>query len=1482
MRTMNKRILSALTVLCLVLTLLPVTALASGGAANRGNFVTDFQEFDHSSGWTPVSSPEDLSNIRNDLSGNYYLTGDIDLSGYENWEPIGTQSAPFTGMLDGCGYVIRNLTIAGRNGRSDFGLFGAVKNAQIVDLGLENVDIDVDSDTQGSRTISNVGGLIGYAANSSGSAVIVMNCYVTGDISFNSSGELYGYAGGLIGRTSLTRYSSYYGASALVSASYNRANITASGYSCGIYAGGLVGYVGGSDESSRLGVQYAFNTGNVTTYAFLETSNAGGLIASNNANTSVYSCYNSGNLFATGGQGLGGYDRSSYVAGGLVADNNATLMLSESYNYGDVEAANSESTNDCDVIAGGLLGEGTYETGVDNCYNAGDVSAEGNYGAARAGGLAGLIHAIGEDYNLRQGAYFTDSFILASSVAVWGRADVSQAALVYTTDAEEGKWVDNGIGNVWQDGTKDTVTKNTAIAADDIAGGAEDNAKGGKITRSDAKELSTYTQKGWNEGDIFWMAVPDCAYPQLFFQTETLGYTGGIVRGVLGGSAAILEENPRLGDTLHVNTDGLTVTPSEAEMGELSYQWTRNGTAISDATGDTYLTTAQDVGQALGVTVTAANCSGSVTAPAVTVGKGTYTGTAELTQSIRVGAPGTVTVDLRGLVPDAANPVYTYEGKTDEDNMLGEPAVSGYTLTVPYHQVEAAEKTATISLTITSDTYEPITATVILRSVSKEALPADALVCQDAAVTYNGQSQAIGQASVSGDFTGGAFTYTYRYTAEGYDSTTPPVNAGTYTVTVTAENDDYLGTATATFTIAPKPLTDAMLTVAAATYSGKSQTPVLTVTDGETSLKEGTDYLSQTPAQKDAGTYPVEIAGTGNYTGSAQASFVIDPKDISGALITLAQDGFVYTGKPVEPKISAVSADGVSLTEEDYTVSYQNNVEVGTATVTVTAKEGGNFTGSATKEFSIIESEFYFSVSAPATMVVGQKAEAATTLAGVETAQTYDHALILVDVTGPEGSAPQVLATDTEGHSFNLAETKQWGPDSGFQVKASYSATTPLSLSFDKAGTYTAAFTLVDLDNEKQVLGSGSFTVTVEDAYTFTLEAPDSMRPETKAEAKVTLTGDANAPTYDHALILVEVTGPEGSKPQVLATDTQGNTFNLAETKQWGPDGGFQVKASYSATTPLSLSFDKTGTYTATFTLVDLDQDNRVLGSGEKTIQVRTPSSGGGSATSYVITVESSQHGSVSSSRVRATSGTTVTLTVTPDEGYGLDTLTVKDQKGNDVKLTRQGAGKYTFTMPSSQVRVNATFTQEAEESTLPFADVAVSDWFYDAVAYVYEKEIMSGTSTTRFSPDTPLTRAQICQVLYNLEKATAVSQSAFSDVAEDAWYADAVNWAAAKHLVQGYGNGKFGPEDIVTREQMAQILYNYAKMKGYDLSPKGDITLFPDAQAVSDWAKEAVTWAVGSGLLGGRTSGVLDPTGTATRAEVAQILWNFCEKVVK
>lgn len=183
-----------------------------------------------------------------------------------------------------------------------------------------------------------------------------------------------------------------------------------------------------------------------------------------------------------------------------------------------------------------------------------------------------------------------------------------------------------------------------------------------------------------------------------------------------------------------------------------------------------------------------------------------------------------------------------------------------------------------------------------------------------------------------------------------------------------------------------------------------------------------------------------------------------------------------------------------------------------------------------------------------------------------------------------------------------------------------------------------------------------------------------------------------------------------------------------------------------------------------------------------------------------------------------------------------------------------------------------------AANSNVLFTDVKETDWFYDAVGYVYKNGMMSGTGNNQFSPNVTTTRGMIVTILYRLEGSPAVSSASFDDVAAGEYYANGVYWAAANGIVSGYGNGQFGPNDPITREQMAAILYRYAQHKEYETAVSEDVSSFTDGASVSSYAVEPMNWAVGTGLLSGVGNNMINPTGNATRAEAATILTRYCK----
>ncbi len=279
---------------------------------------------------------------------------------------------------------------------------------------------------------------------------------------------------------------------------------------------------------------------------------------------------------------------------------------------------------------------------------------------------------------------------------------------------------------------------------------------------------------------------------------------------------------------------------------------------------------------------------------------------------------------------------------------------------------------------------------------------------------------------------------------------------------------------------------------------------------------------------------------------------------------------------------------------------------------------------------------------------------------------------------------------------------------------------------------------------------------------------------------------------------------------------------------------------------------------------------------------------GGGTVvpTTYDIVIPSALANIVKADKTKAAAGDTVTLTVS-----GEGTLTVTDANGKSVALTDLGSGKYTFKMPSSKVNVAFAASGETKPCdggkdcpSAPFKDVDTGKWYHVSIDYVLTHSIMNGVSGTSFAPNSNLTRGMLVQILFNLEGKPQSASASFSDVKADAWYAKAVGWAAANKVVTGYADGTFRPNAAVTREQAAAILYRYAQSKGIDVSVGEDTNIlsYADALQASEYAIPALQWAVGAGVLNGKSGNLLAPTGTATRAEIAAIMQRWCEKIVQ
>ena len=361
------------------------------------------------------------------------------------------------------------------------------------------------------------------------------------------------------------------------------------------------------------------------------------------------------------------------------------------------------------------------------------------------------------------------------------------------------------------------------------------------------------------------------------------------------------------------------------------------------------------------------------------------------------------------------------------------------------------------------------------------------------------------------------------------------------------------------------------------------------------------------------------------------------------------------------------------------------------------------------------------------------------------------------------------------------------------------------------------------------------------------------------------------------------------TQPQsVSVTEGQSATFNVTASGgnlryQWQINSGNGWSAITGAT-------DASYTIERTTTAMSGNQyryivtgDGGEVASDAATLTVRSYDPPYTGKYSYEIVSDVGENGTIDVDRY-ATEGDQVTITVSPDEAYLLDDLTVTSG-GKDVALTDNGDGTYTFTMPSGDVAITATFAEDPnwEEPEDPatdvseiFTDVPANHWAQAAIQYVYDNGLMTGVSDSEFAPEATTTRAMIVSMLARMENVTSAADAGFTDVTASDWYATAVNWAAANGIVSGIGDNTFAPNAPITREQLAAMLMNYAQWKGQDISARADLSDYTDAP--STWASEAVQWAVAEGLLAGVTDDQLQPQGQATRAQVAAILQRFLE----
>ena len=793
------------------------------------------------------------------------------------------------------------------------------------------------------------------------------------------------------------------------------------------------------------------------------------------------------------------------------------------------------------------------------------------------------------------------------------------------------------------------------------------------------------------------------------------------------------------------------------------------------------------------------------------------------------------------------------------------------------------------------------------------------------------------------------------------------------------------------FTIAPKPLSKVTIgDFLDQTYTGLPIRPAVVPVDGNTALTENTDYTVSYGANTNVGKATITVTGKDNYTGTVSKEWNITPAVLTISDVTVADK--TYNGS-ADATITAVAFDGLKNGEKleigtDYEV-------IGAAFNDENVDTANKVTGTvALKDTEKAKNYTLSSVAFEQTAAIGRadyNGTASTTVNIVKGRSTAQTGTLTAADFFPEGQMPdgaKITAWSLTSHPTAILSAVDVGGG-----KLTYLSAKNIATASEESGRVTIATTnykditatLTFHPTDKLVqdgfkfengsvtktYGDGDFTLTVTGMAEGSTVTYESSKPEVATvdgTGKVTIKGAGTAvitakasatEEYDAAAATCTLTVEK--KPIAIPTaDATVFTYNgteqtyaLAEDGAYTITGNKQTNANetgYSVTAALKdtvntqwadgTTADKTYTFVigkAVITVKAKDQtayvgdkapalgedsytvsglvgeeklttqptvkyigtdgseiapdmtktgevkiladgaaasDNYTIHYEDGKLTVSTRPSGGGSSndSSYTVSVDKTKNGAITVSPKSASKGDTVTVTVKPDKGYELDTLKILDKNGDKVKLTEKN-GKYTFVMPAGKVTVKSSFAEEAPEQI--FADVPVDAYYYEAVKWAAEKGITGGIGNGLFAPDLNCTRAQIVTFLWRAAGSPAPKGTvSFTDVPADSYYAKAVAWAVENGITGGMGDGLFSPDAACTRAQSAAFLYRAAGSPAVSGSAG-----FSDVAADAYYA-QAVAWAKEHGITDGIGGGLFGSANDCTRAQIAAFLWRlYAEK---
>ena len=809
-------------------------------------------------------------------------------------------------------------------------------------------------------------------------------------------------------------------------------------------------------------------------------------------------------------------------------------------------------------------------------------------------------------------------------------------------------------------------------------------------------------------------------------------------------------------------------------------------------------------------------------------------------------------------------------------------------LTVPAVDYDRESSVGTLDIKVVSDNYQDFTLTIGVKAKNKTVpMPDGEISATD--ITYG---QTLADSKITGKMKDGNKEVTGTFAWK--DGTIKP-NAGSYeaewTFTPDASNGGIYANATGKVSVKvnPKDIKGATVTLKSDSfeYDGTRKDPKVAsvVLDGETLVYgQYNDYGYHYDMASDVGTYNLVVGGNHNYTGSVSVTWSITPKTVTP---TIEVASCSYTGDTLTPDVTLTDDIGNTIDPKEYTVSYSNNTNAGTGTVTIKDTAGGNYVlNEASTTFTITKAAAPtledIVISHKYTVTTGEKtigstmpvdAGALSFTKGTESTTGF----VTVSswaVDAATGKVTYTLSSGTAGDTVTLPVTISSTNYADTVINVVITLTrrddqAALVITGADAVIYGEKLTLTTTGGS----GTGAVTYRVDTDHSIgeaTIDPNTGVLTPVKVGSVSVIAAKAGDNDYNDItsapfVLMIKPATPSG-EPNYTKITTSGKTLADAQLTV----GTITPAGTISWDAGDTQSVAANTAYNWTFKPTDTVNYNNLTGSITPYTVSHSGGGGGSSHSSrYAITVDKTENGTITVSPKSASKGDTVTITVKPDKGYELDTLKVLDKDGDRVKLTEKN-GKYTFVMPASKVIVKGSFAAEAPEQI--FFDVPVNAYYYNAVKWAADKGITGGVSPTLFAPDQPCTRAQIVTFLWRAAGSPAPKSTAmaFTDVPAGSYYYDAVLWAIENGVTKGTSDTTFSPNANCSRGQIVTFLWR--SQKSPDAAAANPFTdVAADAYYIS-----AVLWAVERNITGGTSATTFSPSANCTRAQIVTFIYRY------